>query len=167
MEHLIDAFQAQIKPVMPPHTHIDEDWGQLDYYTSFPPVKFPAVLIDIQSGQFTNDGELRQKGVLTVVVKLYVLRLSNTSEKASQNQKDKAKEGWLMYKNINKALHGQDFLPEGFSTPVRLSMQRVKRSDGVYERDISYTIGMNDSSCMPERPITKPTITIDASLLGI
>jgi hypothetical protein len=162
MDELIQQFQTQLQTNVPKLLYIDEDWGQLDYYDKFPPVKFPCALIDIQNGQFSNDGELRQRGVLTVVVKLYLLRLSNTSNGAPQGQKDNAKKGWKVYKDTNKALHGQNFLSEGFGTPVRQSMQRIKRPDGVYERDIIYTIGVVDDSCIPERTTTQATPKITA-----
>jgi hypothetical protein len=162
MEELIQDFQKQLAAHVAELEYIDEDWGQLDFYGSWPPVKFPCALIDIQSGQFTNDGDLRQRGVLTVVVRLYLMRLSNTSSGAPQNQKDKAKAGWEIYRKVNRALHGQDFLSVGFAAPVRAQMQRVKRKDGVYERDIVYTIGMVDDSCVPLRPVAPAQPTIRA-----
>lgn len=163
MDEIIERFQNQLQANVPGLNHIDEDWGQMDYYDKMPPVKFPGALVDIQNSAFTNDGELQQKGLLTVVVKLYVLRLGNTSTAAPQGQKNAAKKGWQLYTDINKALHGQEFLPEGFGAPVRTNMQRIKRSDGVYERDITYTIGFTDASCIPQRKVAtgvKPTISL-------
>jgi hypothetical protein len=162
MDNLIQDFQTRLKEHVPELLYIDQDWGQLDYYEKFPPVKFPCALIDIQSGQFTNDGQLRQRGVLTVVVKLYLLRLSNTSNGAPQNQKNEAKKGWHVYEKVNRALHGQNFLSEGFAAPIRQTMQRIKRPDGIYERDIIYTIGLVDNSCVPVRPTTQASPTIRA-----
>jgi len=167
MDELIQDFQTQLKAQVPELLYIDEDWGQLDYYDKFPPVKFPCALIDIQSGQFTNDGKLQQRGVLTVAVKLYLLRLSNTSNGAPQSQKNEAKKGWQVYRKVNQALHGQSFLSEGFATPIRQSMQRVKRSDGIYERDIIYTIGLVDNSCVPIRKTTPASPTIRAAMQTI
>lgn len=166
MDDLIQDFQNQLSQVKE-LLYIDEDWGQLDFYDKFPPVKFPAALIDIQSGLFTDDGQLRQRGVLTVTVKLYLLRLSNTSNGAPQSQRNNAKIGWQVYRKVNQVIHGQDFLSEGFAAPMRISMQRVKRSDGVYERDIVYTIGMVDSSCVPVRPKTPATPVIKAVITSV
>lgn len=164
MDELIQNFQTRLLEGVPELRYIDEDWGQLDYYDKFPPVKFPCALIDIQNGQFTDDGELRQRGVLTVVVKLYLLRLSNTSNGAPQSQKNEAKKGWQVYKKVNQALHGQDFLETGFNAPIRQSMQRIKRSDGIYERDIVYTIGVVDNSCVPVHRTTPANPTIRAAM---
>ncbi|NDV45492.1 hypothetical protein D0T49_00295 [Paludibacter sp. 221] len=161
---LIQDFQTRLMVQVPELLYIDEDWGQLDYYDKFPLVKFPCALIDIQNATFTNDGELAQRGVLTVVVKLYLLRLSNTSNAAPQSQKNNAKKGWAIYEKVNRALHGQDFLPVGFAAPIRQSMQRVKRADGVYQRDITYTIGFSDNTTVPVRPITPARPTIKAAI---
>lgn len=163
MANIIQDFQKQMEAKVPELLYIDEDWGQLDYYDKFPPVKFPCALVDIQNGQFSNDGELQQRGTLTIVVKLYLLKLSNTSNNAPQSQKDEAKKGWHIYEKLNKALHGQNFLQRGFATPIRQSMQRVKRTDGIYERDIVYTIGFTDNSCIPQRETTIASPTIKAT----
>lgn len=162
MEELIQSFQNKLATDVPDLKYIDEDWGQLDYYENYPPVQFPCALIDVQSAQYTHDGQLQQRGVLTIVVKLYLLKLSNTSTHAPQSQKDEAKRGWTLLKEVNRALHGQHFLPNGFAAPIRTAMQRVKRRDGVYERDITYTIGVTDNSCVPVRVTApaKPTVKV-------
>lgn len=160
MDDLIQSFQNQLMLHVPALKEVDEDWGQMDFYEGMPPVKMPCALIDIQDGQFTDAGELRQQGTLTVVVRLYILRLGNTSNKAPQNQKDSAKRGWVAYDDIVKAIHGQDFIKKGFATPVRTRMQRIKRRDGVYERDITFTIGFTDKTCVPVKPKTRPAVSV-------
>lgn len=164
MEFLIQRFQDQLLNKVPTLKEVDEDWGQCDFYAERPPVKFPCALIDIQDAQFTDDGDLKQQGTLTVVVKLYVLRLSNTSNAAPQGQKDKAMAGWVAYTDIVKALHGQDFIKNGFATPMRARMQRIKRRDGIYERNIAFTIGFTDMTCVPQRPKVRPSVKIKASI---
>ncbi len=160
MDNIIESFQVQLMSHAPSLKEVDEDWGQMDFYEGMPPVKMPCALIDIQDGQFTDAGDLRQQGTLTVVVKLYILRLGNTSNKAPQNQKDSAKRGWVAYDDIVKAIHGQDFIKNGFSAPIRTRMQRIKRRDGVYERDITFTIAFTDKTCVPVKPKTRPTVSL-------
>lgn len=149
MDNLIQKIQDQLKAKVPGLQYIDEDWGQLDYYDSFPPVKFPCALIEVQGSDYTDDGELRQRGVLTVVIKLYLMKLSNTSNHAPQSQKDEAKKGWAIVKKTNQSLHGQDFIKNGFGTLARKRMNKPKRQDGIYERDIVYNVGFVDESCVP------------------
>lgn len=164
MDNIIQSFQTQLMLHVPALKEVDEDWGQCDFYTDRPPVKFPCALIDIQDGQFSDAGDLRQQGTLTVVVKLYILRLSNTSNAAPQSQKDNAKRGWVAYDEIVKALHGQDFIKNGFAAPIRTRMQRAKRRDGIYERDITFTIGFTDKVSVPQRPKARPTVKMETGI---
>ena len=124
--------------------YIDEDWGQLDYYSPNMPVKFPCCLIDIQSGQFTNMGQdlakkprQRQNGVFSLKLSLADLKLSNTSLLAPKNQKENAWKIYDIVERIHQKLHG--FSPlENCSKLLRLSFNRVMRDDGVQEYAIIY-----------------------------
>lgn len=167
MDNVIQDFQTQLSPQKSGLLYIDEDWGQLDYYDKFPPVKFPCGLIEIQDAEYSDNGELQQRGVLTVVVKLFLLKLSNTSNEAPQSQKDNAKKGWAIFKRVNQLIHGQSFLSEGWGAPVRKRMRKVKRQDGIYERDIVYTIGFVDNSCVPARKTTPASPKIKAVIQPI
>lgn len=124
--------------------YIDEDWGQLDYYSPNMPVKFPCLLMDIQSVNFTNIGQdferkprQRQKGVFSLKITLADMKLSNTSLLAPQSQKDNA---WAIYdivQKIHEQLHG--FSPvEHCSKMLRASFGRVMRDDGVQEYAMIY-----------------------------
>lgn len=150
MKDLVQSFQNQLSPQELGLLYIDEDWGQMDYY-DYPPVKFPCALIEIQDAEYTNDGELQQRGTLTIVLKLFLLKLSNTSNGAPQNQKEDAKKIWTILEEVNKRIHGQSFLSKGWGVPIRKKMQKIKRQDGIYQRNIIYTIGFVDSSCVSQR----------------
>lgn len=163
MDNLIQDFQNQLCTYVPELQYIDEDWGQYDFFDR-PPTKDFSVLIDIQSAQYTNDGKLQQRGNINVVVRFYNLKLTNSSSKAPQRQKDYAKKGWQILRKINQALHGQHFLSEGYAVPIRQSMQRIKRRDGIYQRDITYTIGLTDNSCVPIRKTIPAQPTIKAQI---
>ncbi|WP_165026789.1 hypothetical protein [Dysgonomonas sp. ZJ279] len=163
MNELLQDFQTRLVENVPALKEVDEDWGQLDFYTDRPPVKFPCALIDIQDGEFSDDGMMQQRGTLTVVVKLFMFRLGNTSDRAPQSQKDDNKNGWIIYNDVNKALHGQKFLQNGYATPIRQRMQRIRRNDGIYQREITYTIGFTDNSCVPVRQTARPTPILTVS----
>ncbi|WP_190304354.1 hypothetical protein, partial [Flavobacterium branchiophilum] len=81
--------------------YIDENWGQLDYYSPNMPVKWPCCLIDISDVNYSNLGvdrnavpQNRQLGKATVKLTLANLKLTNTSMQAPQTQKDQA---WLIW----------------------------------------------------------------------
>lgn len=160
MDNIITAFQNQLTANVPAIKYADEDWGQMDFYTDRPPVKYPAALIDIQDIQYTDAGDNRQHGVLTVAVRLYVLRLGNTSHHAPENQKQDVRQGWLACNQIIKAVHGVDFIKNGFAAPRRARMQRIKRRDGIYQRDIIFNIPFIDKQTVPERMAVRPTVSI-------
>ena len=75
--------------------YIDEDWGQLDYYSPNFPVKWPCVLIDVSDAQFENLGvdiQLNPKNRQTANLKISFTvadqRLGNTSFNAPLTQKE-------------------------------------------------------------------------------
>ncbi|MFV0397349.1 MAG: hypothetical protein ACK5JU_04955 [Bacteroidales bacterium] len=158
MEEIIQNIQNRLVANVPALKYIDQDWGQMDFYPNHP-VKYPCALIDIQSAQYTDIGRLIQEGVATVVINIYDLRLSNSSQAAPQTQKDNAMKIWALVKEINKAIHGQNILND-HGIPMRQRMRRTKRNDGIYLTELIYTIQFTDDSCQPQTsPITAtPTI---------
>ncbi|MDO4763850.1 MAG: hypothetical protein Q4A00_05660 [Flavobacteriaceae bacterium] len=124
--------------------YIDEDWGQIDYYSPNMPVQWPCCLIDIQSGQFTNISKDiskhpndRQNASFSVKITIANMKLSNTSFRVPQGQKDKAWEIFGLVENIHQKLHG--FSPkENCSKMLRASFGRTQRDDGVQEYTIIY-----------------------------
>lgn len=164
MDNIIQDFQNQLTKYVPSLKLIDEDWGQCDFYDDRPPVKFPCALIDIQDATFSDAGEGRQQGVLTVCVKLFVLRLGNTSNAAPDSQRKSVRDGWLACNQIIKAVHNKDFLSEGYAPPKRARMERIKRRDGIYERNITFTIGITDRATVESPQKARATVSLSASL---
>ncbi|EKB58394.1 hypothetical protein [Bergeyella zoohelcum] len=124
--------------------YIDEDWGQIDYYSPNMPVQWPCCLIDIQSGQFANISKDitkrpkdRQNGSFAVKITLANMKLTNTSYLAPQGQKDNAWAIFELVEKIHQKLHG--FSPrENCSKMLRTSFGRTQRDDGVQEYAIMY-----------------------------
>ena len=148
MKQIIQNIQDRLMREVPALKYVDQDWGQMDFYQA-PPVKFPCALIDIQSAQYTNDGKLVQQGVAMVVISLFDLKLSNSSQAAPAGQKENAKKIWQLIEDVNKALHGKNFLQQSYGLPVRTNMRRTKRKDGCYQTDLYYTVQFTDTTCQP------------------
>ncbi|WP_108821063.1 hypothetical protein [Dysgonomonas sp. Marseille-P4361] len=163
MDRLIEAIQDRLEAQVPELQYIDDDWGQMDDYAQ-PPVKYPCALIEVQDAEYTDEGELRQRGVVLVTVKLYFMRLSNTSNRAPKSQKIEAHKNWAICTKVNQALHGQDFIKNGFAKLTRKRMSPPKRQDGIYNRNITYSVGFLDESCVPVRKTTPAKPTIKASI---
>ncbi|WP_435138880.1 hypothetical protein [Formosa sp. A9] len=130
--------------------YVDEDWGQLDYYSPNFPVQWPCVLIDITNGQFENIGidktatpKNRQTANTLVSLTIANLKLTNSSGRAPQLQKDTAFNIWELQEDIHKLLQG--WRPTtNTGTLTRTGFTRVKRDDGVQEYTVVYSMGMTN-----------------------
>ena len=124
--------------------YIDADWGQLDYYSPNFPVKFPCVLLDVTNVRYSDIGTdkkvvpiNRQEASATLSLTIADLKLSNTSSRAPQPQKDNAFSLYEIIAEIHALVQG--FKPdEKAGSLIRTGMQRVKRDDGVQEYIITY-----------------------------
>ena len=132
--------------------HIDEDWGQLDFYTDNPPVKFPCVLLEIQQIPWSNEGNKVQDGIMNISVTVADIKMSNTSYNAPGAQKTKAAAIWTILENINKALHGwRPVITTGtplpdFKSLTRISTRKIKRDDGIRQFEVIYAVHCQDAS---------------------
>ena len=124
--------------------YIDEDWGQIDYYSPNMPVKWPCCLIDIQSGQFSNISKYankhpkdRQNGLFSVKITLANMKLANTSHLAPQTQKDNAWAVFDLVEKIHQKLHGFSH-DNNCGKMLRSSFGRTQRDDGVQEYAVIY-----------------------------
>jgi hypothetical protein len=122
--------------------YVGENTGQLN--TERPAVQFPCALIDIESIEWSDVGELHQKGLCELSVTVANLNFGNTSLYAPDNQKD---DGFFIHQvieDVYKALQGWTPLDSGVSMLTRKSMSKVMRSDGIQEYRINYALVMND-----------------------
>ncbi|RWX00931.1 hypothetical protein [Flavobacterium cerinum] len=149
MKELLAATQAKVMEVAEIN-YVDEDWGQLDDYSPNFPVKWPCCLIDIQGATFSDLGmhksakpQNRQEGTATVVFTFANLKLTNSSGKAPESQKQAA---WLIHDIIEKAhevIHG--FRPvQSHGKLMRTGQRKVRRDDGVQMHQVVYTIGLHN-----------------------
>ena len=149
MKALIKNIQSRLETVSD-LKYIDEDWGQLDYYSPNFPVQWPCVLIDITNMEYSNIGRdkkvtpiQRQQSDVVFSFTVANLKLSNTSAKAPLTQKDNAWSIWDLIEEIHKKIQG--FNPEVYAGKlIRTGCVRVKRDDGVQEYTITYSCGLND-----------------------
>lgn len=130
--------------------YIDEDWGQLDYYSPNFPVKWPCCLIDVTGAVFSDIGQdkktkpqNRQQGTVNVSFSFANLKLTNSSSKAPTSQKDNA---WKLYEIMQKAHEVlQGLRPDDHcGSLIRSGFRRIKRDDGVQQYQVIYTVGINN-----------------------
>ncbi len=135
---------------IPALKYVDEDWGQLDDYSPNPPTQFPLALIDIGNLQYSDIGknksvtpQNRQMATGTIVISIASLKLTKTSARAPQSQKDQAWAIWDIVESVHAELHGVA-VGGSAGAMMRTAMRKVKRDDGIQEYEVTYTIGMTN-----------------------
>ena len=148
-KEVLKSIQDILTPI-PGMRYVDEDWGQLDDYSSNPPTQFPLALIDIGNLQYSDIGkdktatpQNRQMATGTIVISIANLKLTNTSARAPQSQKDKAWAIWDIVESVHAKLHGVA-VGGSAGAMMRTAMRKVKRDDGIQEYEVTYTIGMTN-----------------------
>ena len=143
MKEIIDNIQKRLATVQG-LSYVDENWGQLDYYSANMPVKWPCCLIDVIGAEFSNLGANtnavpinRQIGHVTAKITVANMKLTNTSFRAPQDQKNYARSIFDLIEDVHCKLQG--FNPSNNSgRMIRKSLQRTHRDDGVQEYEVYY-----------------------------
>jgi hypothetical protein len=142
--------------------YIDEDWGQLDYYSPDFPVKYPCVLIDLAQVPWSNQGKLIQMGLVSVSIRVANMKLSNTNVKAPASQQAAAASIFDLLTSIHQALHG--WTADSMNGPLTRTLTRkVNRDDGIREFEMIYSVQIIDDSAKPgtiEYPMTEQKIKL-------
>lgn len=149
MKAIIEATQTKITEITA-FNYVDENWGQLDYYSQHPPVKWPCALIDIQAMKYSNIGmdktatpQNRQMGEFLLEIRVANLKLSNTSARAPQAQRANAHSIWDLIEEIHQKIQGFSPIPM-CGKLIRVGMNKVDHDDGVQEYSIIYSGTMNN-----------------------
>jgi hypothetical protein bfra3_07107 len=146
---LLEKIQQKVSEIAE-LKHIDENWGQLDYYSPNMPVQYPCALIDVQQVQFTNLGKditkkplQRQIGTVQIKITVANMRLTNSSMQAPRRQKEEVWVIWGIIEKIHQQLHGVSLLPN-VSPLIRTSQNRTLRDDGLQEYEVYYSCEMQN-----------------------
>jgi len=149
MKALLEKIQQKVSEIAE-LKHIDENWGQLDYYSPNMPVQYPCALIDVQQVQFTNLGKditkkplQRQIGTVQIKITVANMRLTNSSMQAPRRQKEEVWAIWGIIEKIHQQLHGVSLLPN-VSPLIRTSQNRTLRDDGLQEYEVYYSCEMQN-----------------------
>ena len=149
MKGIIQAIQTKIQAITGVK-YVDEDWGQLDYFSPNFPVKFPCVLIDVANANYSNIGQdkqampiHRQMADATISLTIANMKFTNSSGMAPQSQKDNTWSIHELIEEIHKVVQG--FRTSDNATGlIRIGMNRTKRDDGVQEYTVRYSISLQN-----------------------
>jgi hypothetical protein len=162
MKQLLTDIQNRLAAVThdnkPLFAYVDLDWGQVDFYESMPPVKFPCALIDVQSAEYSNEGQLIQFGDVMVQIRIIDMVFSHTSAQAPAEQREKADRIFKLLRETHQLLHGWTGTPAQYGRLTRKTLTRTRRRDGLYEYAITFEVVLTDDSAQTQRqtvPITQ------------
>lgn len=150
---ILTIIQERLQASVVSLKYIDEDWGQLDFYSENPPLKYPAALVEIQNVPWRNQGAKAQDGTVTVSINIAALKLSNTNPKAPAAQRATSASIWTIANRVHEVLHGwrnPEYMNVGVFT--RTSSRRVKRDDGIRQIELLYSCVYYDSSASGKIP---------------
>ncbi len=144
MKNVVLSIQEKLQNEIIELQYIDEDWGQLDYYSANMPVKWPCLLIDVTDAEYSETGKdwnqvpNRQIATVSVTLTFANLKLTNTSYRAPLLQKEKAHHIWDIILKVHEILRGWSPVQDA-GQMKRESHRRVIRDDGVQEYKVIYS----------------------------
>lgn len=126
--------------------YVDEEYGQVDALDDesrdlYAPT-FPAVLVDLTSGQWSQDGRQMQHGSVTVNLNIYVDCYDDTH--AYSTTIGKIKERMRLVRDITALFQGKMLVEEG-GNMVRQSATASTGNHGIKLYQIAFTLPLYES----------------------
>jgi hypothetical protein len=149
MKQVLNNILERLVNEIPALKYVDENWGQLDYYAPEHPVKHPCALVDIDSVQWDNLGNLCQSGLAQVRITVANMKIGNTSGGAPATQRQKAFEIFDLMGKVHRALHGWA-ASEHAGSCTRATTRLVRRDDGIKQYEMLFDVQLNDYSASPK-----------------
>lgn len=156
------AVQQRLNTQLTNLKWIDQDLGQLEFYTTRPAVDFPCALIDIDDSDYSNEGENSQIGEGILLVRLGLTAYTSANNLTPTIYKEKAINYYNLEHQVNKALHG--WCDSRFFSPLtRVKATKEKREDNLRVRVLRYTFAFRDSTAMeiPVSVVERPGLEIE------
>lgn len=139
MEEILLAIQKHISEQCVFFQHIDFNEGQLDYYGTEIPLKYPACLIEFSDASFSDLSQGLQSGSTTITFQVATQKLTNSSSKAPEQQKRKTLEILEHCKQLHKKIHNWRPLSNSGKL-LRRRMSKQRRDDGILVYTITYSL---------------------------
>lgn len=144
MECLLEDLIKHIWDNMPGLKVVDEDYGQLEALgqegTDQYPLTFPAVLIEAPSTEWSNIGELNQKGTSTIRVRLIIDCYDDTH--ASSGTTHLIADREAQRHELHKLLHGYRIGEN--SALMRANSRFYSAAHGIKVYESTYTVTVTE-----------------------
>ena len=163
MECLLEDLVNLIGNAMPDLEVVDEDYGQLEMLdqenNNTYPLTFPAVLIDASSVDWSNIGELSQKGNATVRVRLIIDCYDDTHHGSGTTHLIAKREA--KRRELHKVLQGYRIGEN--SALLRTNSRFYTASHGIKVYESTYTCSVTELiQRETAKTQAKPVITVKA-----
>ena len=159
MESLLVNLIGKIASELPWAGTVDEDYGQLealdDENIDMYPLTFPAVLIDLPGTEWSDAGDLSQRGVCEVRVRLAIDCYDDTH--AGSQTTDRIMQREEKRKALHALLQGYRASSEGALIRTRSKFFTFNHGIKVYEA--TYTCAMSETT-RERATIAKKTISV-------
>lgn len=166
-----NATIARIQSAAPSIKWQDQEFGQLEFYTTRPAVLFPCTLLDYDEWVFSETSKGVQQGNGFLTVRLAFEPFTNTSGNVPLPRREVGMQFWELEREVFIALHGWS---DGvFTRLLRRSTETEKRKDNLRVRAMRFETSLIDASAVPEMqkiarptPLVFPTKPIDQTITG-
>lgn len=159
MESILANTIAHIARELPWARTVDEDYGQLEALDNdnldMYPLTFPAILIDLPGTEWTDTGDIAQRGTCEVRVRL-ILDCYDDTHAGSQTT-----DRIMQREEKRKALHAllQGYRPSGEGALVRTRSRFFTFNHGIKVYEETYTCALSEA--------TRETRTIARTALSV
>ena len=159
MESILANTIAHIARELPWARTVDEDYGQLEALDNeqldMYPLTFPAILIDLPGTEWTDTGDIAQRGTCEVRVRL-ILDCYDDTHAGSQTT-----DRIMQRKEKRKALHAllQGYRPSGEGALVRTRSRFFTFNHGIKVYEETYTCALSEAT-RETRTIARTTLSV-------
>lgn len=159
MESILANTIAHIARELPWARTVDEDYGQLEALDNeqldMYPLTFPAVLIDLPGTEWTDTGDIAQRGTCEVRVRL-ILDCYDDTHAGSQTT-----DRIMQREEKRKALHAllQGYRPSGEGALMRTRSRFFTFNHGIKVYEETYTCALSEA--------TRETRTVGRTTLSV
>lgn len=139
MKTILNAVMQRLKEQVSELRYTSEDWGQLDYYETVPPVKFPCALISIDRLSYNVVAKDRRKADISVIVRIADAPSVTGNGAAPESYRNRAFAIFDLLEEASEALNGLS--GDTFNRFSLEAIYRTGRQDFIREYSMTFRTG--------------------------
>lgn len=139
MRTILNAVLQRLKEQVSELQYISEDWGQLDYYETMPPVKFPCALVCIDRVSYNVVAKDRRKADVSLFVRIADAPSVTGNVAAPAAYRERAFAIFDLLESVSEALNGLE--GDTFRRFSLESIYHTSRQDFIREYSMTFKTG--------------------------